>query len=62
MVIQGEMAKWSDTKFKGFERVKVFRLIGEEFTTDNDMLTPTLKLKRRNVIKNYQSLIDEMYA
>jgi len=61
-VIEAEMSKWSESKFKGFERVKKFRLIAEEFSTDNDMLTPTLKLKRRNVIKTYQHLLDEMYA
>jgi len=61
-LIEAEIAEWSKSKFKGFERVKVFRLIPDEFTPDNDMLTPTLKLKRRNVIKNYQHLLDEMYA
>lgn len=61
-LIRGEVDKWSASKFKGFERIKEFRLIPDEFTTDNDMLTPTLKLKRRNVIKNYQHLLDEMYA
>jgi long-chain acyl-CoA synthetase len=61
-VIEAELDKYSEGKFKGFEKVKKFRLIPDEFTTDNDMMTPSLKLKRRNVIKNYQSLIDEMYA
>ncbi len=61
-LIEGEIAQWSKSRFKGFERVKAFRLIPDEFTPENDMLTPTLKLKRRNVIKNYQHLLDEMYA
>jgi len=48
--------------FKGFERIKDFRLVPEEFSVDNDMLTPKMSLKRRNVIKAYQHLIDEMYV
>jgi long-chain acyl-CoA synthetase len=34
----------------------------EEFTTANDMLTPTLKVKRRNVIKKYGADLDKLYA
>ncbi len=59
---EAEIAERCQQVFKGFERIKKFRLIPEEFTTDNDMLTPTMKLKRRNVIKAYQGLLDEMYS
>ncbi|MCO4773859.1 MAG: long-chain fatty acid--CoA ligase [Deltaproteobacteria bacterium] len=61
-LMAAEIARVSANGFKGFERIKHFRLIADEFTTDNDMMTPTLKLKRRNVIKAYQGLLDEMYA
>lgn len=57
-----ELERYSQDVFKGFEKVRDFRFVVEEFSTDNDMLTPTLKLKRRNVIKAYQGLLDEMYA
>ena len=56
-----ELDRCSEDVFKGFERVRAFRLIRDEFTTENDMLTPTLKLKRRNVIKVHQGLLDRMY-
>jgi long-chain acyl-CoA synthetase len=48
--------------FKGFEAVRDFALISQDFTTDNNMLTPSLKLKRREVVKVYGKLIDELYA
>lgn len=49
-------------KFKGFEGVKDFALIGDDFTVDNGMLTPSLKVKRRKVFETYQSVIEALYA
>jgi long-chain acyl-CoA synthetase len=49
-------------KFKGFEGIKDFTLIAEDFTTENGMLTPSLKVKRRKVIERYGSLIEALYA
>ena len=43
------------------EKVKNFILIHEEFTIDNGMLTPTLKLKRKVIIKNYLKQIESLY-
>lgn len=48
--------------FKGYERVKDFVLIVEELTAANDMLTPSMKLKRRNVLARYQGSLDALYA
>jgi long-chain acyl-CoA synthetase len=60
-LITAELDKYS-TDWKSYERVKRFLLLPEEFTTGNDMLTPTLKVKRRNVLKRYGSDIDKLYA
>ena len=46
---------------KGFEAVHDFILSGEELTTQNDMLTPTMKLKRRNVHAKYGPRLDSLY-
>jgi len=48
--------------FKGFEAIKEFALLAEEFTTDNGMLTPSLKLKRRKVVEAFGAVIDDLYA
>jgi long-chain acyl-CoA synthetase len=48
--------------FKGFERIRNFALIGEDFTLENDMLTPKLSVKRRNVLLRWQKEIDKLYA
>ncbi len=49
-------------KFKGFEEVRDFALIGEDFTTENGLLTPSLKVKRRKVFEKYQDLFEALYA
>ena len=48
--------------FKGFESIQDFALIADDFTTDNGMLTPSLKLKRRKVIETYGPVIDALYT
>ena len=48
--------------FKGFEGVKDFALIAEDFTQENGMLTPSLKVKRRTVMEKWGIAIDTLYA
>ena len=43
------------------EKIKKFILITEEFTIENRMLTPTLKLKRKEIIKNYKQQLENLY-
>jgi long-chain acyl-CoA synthetase len=48
-------------ELKGYERVQNFIIVLEDFTTDNGMLTPTLKLKRRVVLERYGADLDALY-
>jgi long-chain acyl-CoA synthetase len=43
------------------EKIRKFILINNEFTIDNGMLTPTLKLKRKEIIKNYKHQLENLY-
>jgi len=45
-----------------FEKLKRVLLVAEEFSSDNGVLTPTLKLRRRVVEDRYRRQIDELYA
>ena len=43
------------------EKVKKFKLINDEFTIENGMLTPTLKLKRKKILENYKNDLEKLY-
>jgi len=45
-----------------FEMPKKIVLIERDFTIESGELTPSLKVKRRQVEKNYKNLIDRVYA
>jgi len=43
------------------EKVKKFKLINNEFTIENGMLTPTLKLKRKKILEKYKEDLEKLY-
>lgn len=60
-MIGQEIEKYSG-EFKGYEKPKKWALLSEDFTTDNDLLTPKMSVKRRNVASRYAELIESLYA
>jgi long-chain acyl-CoA synthetase len=44
------------------EKIRRFTLLPRDFTIEDDEMTPTMKVKRRNVDKKYKQLIDAMYS
>jgi long-chain acyl-CoA synthetase len=50
------------TDLKGFERVKAIHLSDHEFSVENELLTPTFKLKREAVKAVYRNQLDKMYS
>jgi long-chain acyl-CoA synthetase len=59
-LLKEELDKYG-SEFKGYEKPKDFVVVAEDFTTDNGMLTPTLKLKRRNVLAKYEQDLNALY-
>ncbi|GLI79077.1 medium-chain fatty acid-CoA ligase faa2 [Penicillium ochrochloron] len=48
-------------RLAGYERVRNVSLKLEPFTVENNLLTPTLKLKRPPTVKVYRQLLDKLY-
>ncbi|MEQ1500617.1 MAG: long-chain fatty acid--CoA ligase [Myxococcota bacterium] len=59
-LIQAEIEGHCST-FKGYEKPQKVLLTAEDFTTDNGLLTPTLKLKRQKVWDKYGERIEGLY-
>lgn len=49
-------------RFSHIEQVKKFELVDRDWTIETGELTPTLKLKRREIMKNYKHLIEKIYS
>jgi long-chain acyl-CoA synthetase len=48
--------------FEKYETIKKFELVADEWTEENDMLTPSLKKKRRNILEKHRNVVDRIYA
>jgi len=59
-LIQAEVER-VNKKFARVEQIKTFRLIDHKLTSEDEELTPTMKLKRKLVNEKYKDLIDSMY-
>ncbi len=44
------------------EKIRRFALLSRDFTIDEDEITPSLKVKRKNIDKKYKDVIDQLYA
>ena len=44
-----------NNKFIKIENIKKYFTINEKFSIENDMITPTLKLKRFKIIQKYKN-------
>jgi long-chain acyl-CoA synthetase len=45
-----------------YERIKRFALATEPFSVENNMLTPTLKLRRKQIEEHYRNAIEALYS
>lgn len=49
-------------KFGKWEQIKRFEITPDEWTIDDGLLTPTLKMKRKNIRNKYKDLYDKIYG
>ena len=59
-LMEDEIEEWG-AEVKPYELPKRFALTSDEFTPENEMLTPTLKLKRRVILSEYADTLADLY-
>ena len=43
------------------EKIKKIQLIDENFSIENGLMTPTMKVKRKKVTEKYKNLLENLY-
>ncbi|KAL7748414.1 medium-chain fatty acid-CoA ligase faa2 [Sorochytrium milnesiophthora] len=61
-ILQSIQAYGKANGLKGFENVKAIALEAEPFSVENNLFTPTFKLKRHDAKVKYQATLDALYA
>jgi long-chain acyl-CoA synthetase len=58
----GEEVERVNENFAKHEQIKEFKLVSIEWTPENDLLTSSMKKKRRNITDRFDSQIEEIYS
>lgn len=56
-----KLIKRLNPNFSKVEQIKKFELVSDPWSIESGHLTPTMKVKRRQVLNSYSGLIDNMY-
>jgi long-chain-fatty-acid--CoA ligase ACSBG len=59
--LENGMNRFNKRATSNAQQVRKFLIADEDFAIENDLLTPTMKLKRRIVLQRYGPAIDKMY-
>jgi len=59
--LEDEIARLSE-EFKRYERVRSILVTTEDFTQASGMLTPSLKLRRHNILRRWRGELDRLYG
>lgn len=60
--LYGERITELNKNLPPYSTIKEFSLIPREFTIEGGELTPTLKLKRKDIYNKYKEIVDQMYV
>ena len=60
-LIQNEIDRFNQNLDRQ-EKIRRFALLPRDFTIEDDEITPSLKVKRKNIDKKYKDIIDTLYA
>src|SRR5262249_59875692 len=51
----------ANRELASYDTVKYYVVLPEDFTLENELLTPTLKIRRRNIQQRYHDLYESLY-
>jgi long-chain acyl-CoA synthetase len=57
----GKVVKRVNQHLAPFEQIKRFRILDRELSIENGELTPTMKVRRTQVLENFRSEVNELY-
>lgn len=57
----GQAVKRVNKQLAGFEQIRRFRILESDFSIERGELTPTMKIRRTQVLENYKSVVNELY-
>lgn len=63
-LVQQEVKKLVQSRknYMSFERISSVRLVNEDFSIENGLMTQTVKIKRNKVFERYSNVIEEMFS
>lgn len=59
-LVEGELRRYGES-FRGYERPQAFAIVTDDFTVEGGLLTPSLKLKRREAVARYGATLEALY-
>ena len=57
----GSAVKRINNRLSPIERIRRFKILHQPFTIEGGLMTPTLKLKRQAIYREYEQAIAELY-
>jgi long-chain acyl-CoA synthetase len=59
--VLGQAVERVNAKLANVERVRRFTVAREAFSVENEMMTPTLKVRRHKIVEAYRDALDKLY-
>ena len=61
-VIISKEIKKANENLSSIEKIRKYIIVRDPFSTDNGLLTPTMKVRRHKVKEMYGELLDDLYG
>ena len=57
-----ERMQLDEADLASYMQVQCFAFVDEEWTQDNGLITPTMKIKRKKIMQRYSDIIESLYT